>query len=168
MFCVACSSKSCPELPANFNYFPYYEGQELIFTNLKNNTRTLNVFYGKIDHYDSWRNGIYHKGNCCEYTMSLILQGTERMICDVSVSGSVGKVRNVRVCIMLSKELHNNDYLEIKIEANCAYKKLSKYLEDTIIIENENNKLVKKVVIVKGKGLVSYTTADGEEWNLVE
>jgi len=44
----------------------------------------------------------------------------------------------------------------------------TKYLNDIIIIENENNKTIKKVVIVKDKGLVSYTTADGEEWKLVE
>jgi hypothetical protein len=43
-------------------------------------------------------------------------------------------------------------------------------LEDTISfsLENGNNQLIKKMVFIKNKGLTSYITANGEEWNLIE
>jgi proline dehydrogenase len=70
-------------------------------------------------------------------------------------------------------------YIESKEGLEILYKTLyegkpilhteaSNYLNDTLSVENENNKSVKKIIIVKNKGIVSYTTADGKEWKLVE
>jgi len=50
----------------------------------------------------------------------------------------------------------------------CNYDEITTHLADTISIENESNTIIRKIVIIKGKGLVSYTTADGEEWELIE
>ena len=169
MFCLACGSKPCPDVSVGLNYFPYYEGQELKFTNSQNNTQTFIIANKRDkDSGSAMRSG---KGNFCNSCTQFDINSTQdivKMNYSINVNGSLDKVWNVLVVVHLFKELHSNELLEINIKKNCSYKNLSKYLEDTITIENRTNQIVKKVVIVKGKGLVSYTTADGEEWKLVE
>ena len=172
ILCVACGYKPCPDISVDLNYFPYYNGQELKFTDSKNNTLTFIIANKENENTDyAKRGGIGYKGNYCGYNIGCEINPTQdaaRMNCSISVNGSLDKVWNVLVVVYLFKEVHSNEWLEINIKKNCSYKNLNKHLEDTITIENENNAIVKKVVILKGKGLVSYTTADGEEWKLVE
>jgi len=173
ILCVACGSQPCPDISVVLDYFPYYKGQELKFTNSQNNTLTFIIVNKESENAGyARRGGIGYKGNYCfsyaDFEMR-IAQDAIKIICSISIDGSLDKVWGVYINIPLYKELHNKDWFEMNIlKKNCTYKNLNKYLEDTIIIENENNQIVKKVVIVKGKGLVSYTTADGEEWKLVE
>ena len=42
IFCIGCKTH-CPEFPANLNYFPYYEGQELKFINSQHNIQSFMV-----------------------------------------------------------------------------------------------------------------------------
>jgi len=160
----------CPEFPANLNYFPYYEGQELKFTNSKQNIRIFIVSYKEDSKAYSFA------WNCkCDCSAESGFHTTESQD-SLSIKAAFFRfsgekyISSVDIGFRFQYSYMYGDDLRITlgIEKSVPYDELYKYLEDTIIIENENNQLVKKVVIVKGKGLVSYTTADGEEWELVE
>jgi len=169
IFCIGCKTH-CPKFPANLNYFPYHNGQELKFTNSQHNIQNF-IISSKNDskaYSFAW--------NCkCE-----CVAGTEFYTSKNQDSLSI-KEAFLRFCggeytssidIGFYFQYRNlyDGYLTkvLDIEKPVPYNEIYKYLEDTIIIENDNNKIVKKVIVVKDKGLVSYTTTDGEEWNLVE
>ena len=176
IFCITCNRvESCPEFPSCLNdYFPYINGQSLKYTNSQYDT--LDFFVAEAGIYsesDFAYRGLV-KGNYCSRYASISINSTQdeqgiNCHCHVKAEGSLDKVGRVVVNIIFYNELHGSEYLTIEpLKKSCSYKKLSKYLEDTYTIENVNNKSIKRVVIVKGKGIVSYTTADGEEWKLVE
>ena len=160
----------CPEFPAELNYFPYHEGQELKFINSQQNIRNFIIANKANSKANSF--GQNCKCECFIYTMfsTYFNQDTVNIRGEINLYGREN-VGSIYINCYIEDNLYNNEMLSIGVELpdkKTSYDKISKYLEDTIIIENENNQLVKKVVIVKGKGLASYTTADGEEWKLVE
>jgi len=172
IFCVACGSQPCPDVSVALDYFPYYKGQELKFTNSQNNTLAFIIANKENENAGSARRGgIGYKGNYCPsyagFGMSTT-QDTIKINCNISVDGSLDKVWSTSLSIHFYAGVHNSSFFNEALKKTCSYKNLSKNLEDTIVIENENNQIVKKIVIVKGKGLISYTTADGEEWKLIE
>jgi len=156
----------CPEFPANLNYFPYYKGQELRFTNSQQDIQNF-IISSKNDskaYSFAW--------NCkCDCDINSIFNIYHQKNDYLNIIGGLYIESEIVSSIMVSCNINNSEYLSRILsfeDKKIFYDEIYKYLEDTIIIENENNQIVKKVVIVKGKGLVSYTTADGEEWKLVE
>jgi hypothetical protein len=160
----------CPEFPADLNYFPYYEGQELQFINSQQNIRSFTIVKKANSKSNSF--GENCKCECFVYSMfnTNSNQDTVSIRSEINIYGREN-VGSVYINCYIEDNLWNSELLSIGVELpdkKTSYEKISKYLENTITIENENNQIVKSVVIVKGKGLVSYTTVDGEEWNLVE
>ena len=159
VFCLNCQIH-CPEFPNNLNYFPYYEGQELNFINSQQTIHTFVI----SNKYNSTPDFFSHNCKCeCNIeTKFNIYSNQDSLSMDggIYITGRKDASYVSVSCFGLRKYI-----LERK---SVPYDKLSKYLEDTIVIEDENNKVITKIVIVNGKGLVSYTTADGEEWKLVE
>lgn len=165
VFCIECNrTEPCPSCLSDLNYFPYIKGQNLKFINYQNDTLIYTITDEQIyEDASATRSG---KDNYCLSDALFKINSNQGTLnrCGINVQGSLNKAWSVHVHVRF-----NSKILEIELlEKSCTYKKLSKYLKDTIVIENEDNQLVKKVVIIKGKGLVSYTTADGEEWKLVE
>jgi len=177
--CIGCERQvPCPSA-FSVNYFPYAKGQNLKYINNHNDTLIYTITNEEI--YDGGfatkGGGINNKGNyCCSGAIFFInsISDKAEMNCEITMEGSADNVWEFTLRVYLKKILYNNERLEIvpiKSEhwrKKIKYSDMSKYLEDTLILENENNKIVKKMVIVKGKGIVSYTTADGVEWKLVE
>lgn len=170
MFCINCK-KHCPAFPADLNYLPYLVNQELKFINYQNDISNFIISYknnSKANSYD-W--------NCaCSCEASSVFktyqnQDSLRIECSLIIGGSDDNAISygeIDCCFKYSFHYSDNFAEVLLAGQQIPYDKLSKYLSDTISIENENNKIIKKVVIVKGKGLVSYTTVDGEEWRLIE
>jgi len=170
VFCMGCKIH-CPEFPANLNYFPYYEGQELKFTNSQQDIQSFIVSSKNDSKASSFGQNckcVCHAGSVFRTTEN---RDSLSLRCGLEISGGRNDLSNsVSISCDLQYSYLYSDYLStgLNLEKTVPYDELYKYLEDTIIIENENNQIVKKIVIVKGKGLISYTTADGEEWKLVE
>jgi hypothetical protein len=169
IFCIGCEIH-CPEFPANLNYFPYYEGQELKFTNLQHDIKSFTIAKKANSKANSFG------GNCkCECFLYSMFntdsnKDTVSIRSEININGREN-VGSVYINCYIEDNQWKNELLSTGVklpDKKTSYDEISKYLEDTIILENENNQIVKKIVIIKGKGLVSYTRADGEEWNLVE
>ena len=160
----------CPEFPAELNYFPYYEGQELQFINSQRNIQSFTIT--NKENSESEVFGQNCKCLCYIFTYFNInsLSDSLSMRCEINIDGREN-VWGINIDCHIEDNLRNKELLSIGVELpdnKISYDEIDKYLEDTIIIENKNNKTVTKIVFVKNKGLVSYTTADGEEWKLVE
>jgi len=171
VFYIGCKIH-CPEYPAELNYFPYYEGQVLRFTNSQQGTIGFTIDSKVNSKSNSFSQNCKCACGIFTHFSTSINQDSLSIKCEINISGREN-ASNVSIdCFFYNKSnIQPNEeclYKFVMLEKSVPYDEIYKYLEDTIIIENENNKLVKKVVIVKGKGLVSYTTADGEEWKLVE
>jgi len=170
IFCIGCKIY-CPEFPANLNYFPYHEGQELKFTNSQQDIQSFIV----SSKNDSKASSFGQNCKCVCHAGSVFRTNENKdslsIRCGFEILGGRNDLSSaVNISCDVQYSYLYSDYLStgLNLEKSVPYDELYKYLEDTITMETENNKLVKKVVIVKGKGLVSYTTADGEEWKLVE
>jgi len=172
IFYIGCKKTHCPAFPADLNYFPYYKGQELKFTNSQNDIRCFTVANKEKSKSEdfAWNCKCY----CNVYTMfrtnlnqdSLGLEYTIRV-------GGLTYARDIDLECRFQKKDSNDYYSEylfknIIFGEKFPYEEISNYLDNTITLEKEDNTIVKKIVIIKGKGLVSYVTADGEEWKLVE
>ena len=172
---LGCYKKThCPEFPANLNYFPYNDGQELKFINSQHNMRTHTIaqIEKSKDHICKQTDKCQCECTCDTYSefRTNFNQDSLYMYAIFWISGE-GKenASKVNVRYLFSNFFCSDNFEKILFEGNIIPRKdILKYLKDTIVIENENNQIVKKIVIVKGKGLISYTTADGEEWKLVE
>jgi len=180
IICIGCErTEPCPSVLSDLNYFPYIKGQSLKFINSQNDTLIYAITNEEI--FDSGfatrGGGINSMGNYCT-SMALFeinsTQDTAAMDCEIGVDGSLDKVWSFALRVYLRKNQYNNERLEIiPIQSKHSgkkvkYNEISNYVNDTLTLEDENNKIVKKVIIVKNKGIVSYTTADGEKWGLAE
>lgn len=160
----------CPRFPTDLNYFPYYELQELKFTNSQQNSHTFTIaqIEKSKDYICKQTDKCRCECNCGAYSEFRTNYNSDMLdiYANFWIYGEGEK--NVYKVHMIFRFV--NDYFEKTLfEGNTVSRKdIGKYLEDTIVIENADNQIVKKIVIAKGKGLVSYTTADGEEWKLVE
>jgi len=173
IFSIGCKKTHCPAFPVEFAnaYFPYSKNQELKFTNSQQEIRGFII--RSAENSGSWS----YEWNCnceCVATSSfeMYLKSDSSGV-DYWLDGLIGiygKEGDPIDVIHISFGILSSECLTktLEIEEPVLITEISKYLEDTIIIEKENNKIIKRVVIVKEKGLVSYTTADGEEWKLVE
>ncbi|MDR2972438.1 MAG: hypothetical protein LBU83_11005 [Bacteroidales bacterium] len=172
IFCIGCKKIHCPAFPADLNYFPYSKGQELKFINSHNSVSNFVI----SNRENSKAYSLEWNCKCvCEASSGFNTNQTQDSLtlsCNLYFGG--GRYDATTYSIFLTcnfqYSFHFSDELSkrVLLEQETPYNELSKHLSDTISIENEDNKIVNKVVIVKGKGLVSYTTADGEEWKLVK
>jgi len=168
VFCVGCKKTHCPAFPANLNYFPYSNGQELHFTNSQNDISSFVISDKKNSKESSY------EWNCaCECVAhsgfkTNMNQDSLIIDCYLFIIGNFAS--SVFIDCNFTYIYHYSDNLSenLMVEQQIPYEDLAKHLNDTISIEKENSKIVKKTVIVKNKGLISYTTADGEEWKLLE
>ena len=159
-FCMGCKEKHCPAFPANLNYFPYYKGQELEFTNLQNDI-CIFVISDK-DNSKEYSTSRTNKATCSAESYANLSKDSLTLACKIRIGGGVPSV--FIDCFIKNNKLEELLFKQVNIPRTCPYNKISEHLSDTIFIENENNKLIQKIVIVKDKGLVSYTTVDGEKW----
>jgi len=168
--CFGCKDTFCPGFPKEINYFPYHRNQELTFEDSQQSVCTFRIIGG--GNSESWS----YKWNCkCEcgaessFQMIPILYTSDMNYLFVNGTIQIFGGEGAKG-ITMSLYFSSSEYLTKRLyeDKKIFQTKINEYLEDTISIENNNNKLVKKVVIVKNKGLVSYTTADGEEWKLAE
>ena len=154
--CLGCKKQNCPGFPAYLIYFPYSKGQELKF----------------INYEDEHMNFIIEvKNTSLPYTLCQGLY--DKCACEPPTTSFKTYQNSDSIQIQCFVEFWGNRFL-----ASCEFKYSYEYsdyiyreftiLSDTLTLEGDNGRIVNKVVIVKNKGLVSYTTADGEEWKLVE
>ena len=170
--CFGCKETYCPEFPSNINYFSYNKNQEITFVNSQHEESAYKIV--NCENSESWS----YKWNCkceceaiSEFRMKQIIDSLDGY--STSVSGRIiifggENVTNIEMTVRFSD--FSDEYLTKTLykSKKIFHTKINKFFADTIFIKNNNNELFKKVVIVKNKGLVSYTTADGEEWRLVE
>ena len=169
MICIGCGRNLNCVFPNNLNHFPYRNDQILKFINTQSDTCSFTIS-NSIEYVDG-----------CSHTCSMRLhadinsnQNGMTMISEILIWGDAKKVWDLSINIYLIKSQFNNESFSIiSIQTEHGQKKykyndISKLIGDIVTIENENNKIIKKIVVVNGKGIVSYTTADGEEWKLVE
>ena len=158
--CFSCQKKTCPAFPAELNYFPYFKGQEVLFYNSDDTLRFVikNIAKSEASTLDC-------TCDCTIVSRCDIYCKERHFYGDISFTGSE-KIYKIDVGFFLAgsetitKTLYEGKAIPIK--------EAGKYCSDTIFLEKEKNIGIKKIVIVKNKGLVSYTTGDGEEWKLVE
>ncbi len=170
--CTGCKEIYCPEFPENLNYFPYQNGQELKFANTQGDIRSFTIISKENSIPESFPYNC--KCACAVFTQFKTNPNQDNVSieCRVDISGreKVGQIyiqndiSNTHLTEFLYKDA---DVREFGITFK-NLKEIEKHLEDTISLENENNQIIKKMVFVKNKGLFSYTTVDGEEWNLIE
>ena len=170
--CFGCKETYCPGFPKSINYFPYNKNQKITFVNSQHEESSYKII--SCENSESWS----YKWNCkcaCEAESTFLMNQIQDSL-DVnyiSVHGMIiisggESVTDIEMSVRFS-DFSSEYFTKTLYEGEKIFHtKIDKFFADTISIENNNNKLFKKVVIVKDKGLVSYTTADGEEWKLVE
>jgi hypothetical protein len=169
LFCIGCyKNKPCPAFLPDLNYFPYYHGQKIKFVNLQQDTCIFTIT-NEIPQEVSESKLCYMRHICRLYPN----QDDGSIIFDLLLTGSKITVGEFHIYAYIYLPNDNKESIcitpiKLRDHARITYKKVGKYLDDIIVYEDENNKTIKKLVIVKNKGLASYTTADGEEWRLVE
>ena len=177
LFCIGCYTKvKCPGFPNDLNIFPYYENQKLKFINSQQDFRDFIPYQIRQQKPFTCKTPLNHPHECectCSSYSELRAYFVQNTIGVYAMCWLSGEGRNgfyaIEVDFSFSYDTHSDNFTKTLFEGNTIpHKDIGKYVEDTICIENENNKSVTKIVVVKGKGLVSYTTADGEEWKLVE
>jgi len=155
--CLGCKKQNCPGFPAYLIYFPYSKGQELKFINSEDEHMNfiIEVKYTSLPY--TLCQGLYDKCDCEPPTTSFkTYQNSDsiQILCYV-------RPFNLSEIVASCEFIYNYEY------SDYIYKEFT-ILSDTLTLEGDNGRIVKKVVIVKNKGLVSYTTADGVEWRLAE
>ena len=167
---ISCKELYCPAFPADLNYFPYYNGQELKFVNSYQNEKQLVIFENKNSKdYSTERTD---KASCSaeSFFIANFNQDSLIMECGIRIGGRKNAVNHITVdCIVKKNNTYDGEYLWkfVDIPRMTPYSKIGKHISDTICLENKNNKIIKKIVILKSKGVVSYTMANGEEWKLI-
>jgi len=174
IFCIGCKRTHCPAWPIELNYFPYSKNQELVFINSH-----LDTQYFKIDRKENAKSELLDWNCHCKCTVFTLFAANStpdslNMICDINASG-LEYPNTITINCDYYIQAHNDLYHykeslteEIVPDRKISYKEVYKYLLDTLFIENKKNKIINKIVIVKNKGFVSYTTFDGEEWILAD
>jgi len=170
VFFLGCYKKTdCPGFPANLNYFPYTLGQYLDFVNSLQDTSTFIIFEKvKTVDYTVYFSRPGFKPPCnttMHFHMASNKEKKEISGGFLIDGGGPGIINFAEIVILFEKDIFKKVIIE---DVKISYNEIENYLTDTLSIENMVNKTVKKVVIVKGEGIVSYTTADGEEWKLLD
>jgi hypothetical protein len=180
-FCFSCNKKiHCPALHHNLYYFPYYNNQVLKYSNSHQDIDTFII--GQTDKTKKYVCEETDKCRCecgcdmyAEFRTHNALENNVTFIYGMLYASGVGEEAGFISSINLDVQLyHNLNYSSNKFkktlfkDKKISYNDINKYIGDTIIIENTDNEFIHKIAIVKDKGLVSYTTADGEEWKLEE
>jgi len=170
ILCIGCKKTYCPGFPIDLNYFPYSKNQELKFVNSQQNIRNFIVYNN--ENSQPWSYDWNCKCACDAVSLFKLHPNPDTLgIYLSSISGMIGlsggeEVSKISISFIFSS---SESLSKILYEGkSISYKEVGKYFSDTISMENEDNKIITKVVIAKGKGLLSYTTADGEEWKLVD
>jgi hypothetical protein len=168
IFCTGCNKTHCPSFPDNLNYFPYYQGQKLKFSNSQNDICSFTIarkFNSKSEDLE-WNCKCSCEGSSMFRTHQN--QDSLKIDCNLIIYGT--DASSVDLNCYFHYSYHYSDYFtkELWSGQKIPYSDLTKRLSDTISIESKNNLLVKKIMIIKDRGLVSYTTSDGEEWILIE
>ncbi|NLJ82801.1 MAG: hypothetical protein GX330_06720 [Bacteroidales bacterium] len=169
---TGCKQIDCPNFPDNLTYLPYENGQELKFMNTDGDIRSFTIVSKENSTPYSFSSNC--KCECAVYTRFTTTSNEENisMECridifsrqNINVFFMHSSIGNAQLTDLMDKEVSLKEFgLTFK-----DYNKISKYLEDTILLENENNQLITKMVFVKNKGLASYTTANGDVWTLIE
>ena len=180
LLCISCKEIHCPEFPANLNYFPYENGQELKFKNTQGDIRNFTIISKENSIPESFTSNC--KCACDVYTgfKTNPNQDNISIECRINISGreefSRVYIHNFIANISDDNDMYIYmiDFLNKEIDirefgiTSKNFKEIEKHLKDTISIESDNNQLIKKIVLVKNRGLLSYTTTDDEEWNLIE
>lgn len=166
-----CKDIQCHGYPENANYFPYEKEQEIKFSNSKNEVKSLIIYNTiKTDSYSfDW--------NCkcvCNASVYFITHENADSISITGLCNIIGGRGDIsflhfNVDLSFSNPSHYSDkfYKKLNPEKKVPINEFYKYLPDTIYLENENNITFKELVLVRNKGIVSFTTADGEIWNSV-
>jgi hypothetical protein len=146
----------------------------LIFTNSQ-----LDTQYFKIERRENSKSESLAWNCHCECAVYSLFTATTTpdifdIRCDIKVGGA-DFAKNIAINCTLNFQNYDEsqsykEYLSEQIipDKKFLYEETSKYLKDTIFLKKENNKMVIKMAIVKNKGLISFTTADGKEWILAE
>ena len=170
---TGCKKTHCPEYPATLNYFPYSVGQELKFVDSQQNIQSFTIEHKNNSKAESFAWNC--KCACGAHSISYTNENQDSLSLQfkVFIDGGYGSdvtAHSINVGCSFQYSYEYSDHLEKRIdfEKEVSYNEIYKYVNDTMSIEKEDGYIVKKAVIVKGKGLVSYTTIDGEEWKLVE
>ena len=158
--------KHCPAFPAELNYFPYSKGQELLFCNADDTLHFVIIRQGNSNASDYCYTS---KCNDCDIfsTFTMYNNYSFELFVNISLFG-MKQISGMKIISSVTTSKVFDGFEKTFEVKPVSYSEAGKYFNNTISLENEKNKIVKKVVIVKNKGLVSYTTADGEEWKLVE
>lgn len=167
--CIGCKKPYCLKFPNDLNYFPYSKKQELKFSNTKDVVSSFII--SKKENTEGYYRGIYDKGDCdCRSQFSTNRNQDYMNINGVfSIAGNEYEDGTVSIYVSFNNYIYTDDFSTTLISnRDFSVKELSKYLNDTIVMENEKNMMIKKIVIVKNKGLVSYTTMEDEVWKLME
>jgi hypothetical protein len=162
----------CPEFPTNLNYFPYYEGQELNFVNSKKDIQSFTISYKDNSKANSF--GYFCKCVCGASSVFHTDENQDSLsiVCNIDIDdagrGSDITTSSIAIRCYFKYSYKFDDYLAKRFDfgKSVHYNEIYKYVEDTITLETEDGMIVKKIVIVKDKGLVSYTKVDGEVWML--
>lgn len=169
IFFIGCKERHCPKFPKELNYFPYAKKQELKFTNSIHDVSSFII--SEKENTKAYYLGIYDKGDCdCSSRFSTNRnQDYMNISGNFSIAGNKYEDGSVSIYFDFDNYINKDNFSIILINnRDFPIKELSKYINDTIVMENEKNKMIKKIIIVKGKGLISYTTVDGEEWSLIK
>jgi len=174
IFCTGCKRTHCPAWPSDLVYFPYSKNQELIFVNSQLDTQFFKIVRKENAKSESLDWNCHCK--CSVFTLFSASSTPDSLnvICDINASG-LEYPNTITIHSDYYIQAHNDlyhykEFLQEVIlpDRKISYKEIEKYLSDTLIIENEKNKIINRMVIVKNKGLVSYHTFDGEEWKLID
>jgi len=155
-----CQKIHCPAFPTDLNYFPYTEGQNLKFANFQHDIHSFIT----TKKYNS--KGEAFEWNCkCVCVIESQFRASDNQGLDIQACLSfIGRSTASNGSLDFNISSGENFFIKLFQDKEIPYKEIGKHLSDTIFGVNG----IAKVVIVKGKGLVSYTTVDGEEWKLVE
>ena len=152
---IGCKKIHCPAFPVEFvnTYLPYYEEKSLSFFY---NNDTLSSVVSRIH---TSKEEFYSKNCDCSCSADYyFLTDNNLLSCDIAFdeAGYYGYLHIKANAISFYK-----DFKDINLFTTNDYTVFG----DTIFLNNVDGGEAR---VVKGKGLVSYTTADGEEWKLVE
>jgi len=161
--CFSCKKTYCPAFPAELNYYPYLTGQEIRFSNSLHEIQSFII--SKKENSKAYSFDWNCKCECNLYTIfhANSNQNSFNIRCEMLIVGYTNPSS-----IYIENRFGSDSFVKSITPSSVSYGEVGKFLDETIYFENENNKIIKKMVISKNKGIVSYTTADGEEWNLVD
>ena len=155
IFCFGCKKTYCPAFPVELAniYFPYYEKKVLSFSD-NNETHTYQI----NDIYLSKEESYSKRCDCSCGANYYFETENSQLYGEISIGENSSFVL---FTLKINSFAFYKEYNNINVFSVNDYSVLG----DTITLNNRDGQTA---ILIKGKGLVSYTTADGEEWKLVE